>query len=184
MSTWLLALVIFGLRIVDVSLGTMRTITVVQGHRRWSVVLGFFEVLIWITAVSQVIVQVKTTPLLAVAFAGGFAAGNAVGITLERRLALGAVIVRIISADSTRPITEQIRELGQRVTTFEGCGSDSPETLIYVTCLRRHLRQLLELVRDLDPQAVYAVEPIREWSLGIPTPLPSATGWRAPYVRK
>jgi len=68
----------FGIRIVNVSIGTLRTITVVQGRLKLSVVLGFFEVLIWITALSQVLVGASTNPVLILAYAGGFAGGNAV----------------------------------------------------------------------------------------------------------
>ena len=99
LPVWLLAVVVFSLRIVDVSLGTVRTIAVVQGWIKLSVVLGFFELLIWIAAVSQVIARVKEQPILMLAFAGGFAAGNAAGILLERVLALGTCVVRIVSAD-------------------------------------------------------------------------------------
>ena len=90
MPIWLLALMIFFLRVIDVTMGTFRTLSVVQGHVKLSVVLGFLEVFIWIFAISQVITRIGEHPLLAFAFAGGFAAGNAVGITLERRIGLGA----------------------------------------------------------------------------------------------
>jgi uncharacterized protein YebE (UPF0316 family) len=183
-STWTLALLVFCLRIVDVSLGTMRTIAVVQGRRKLSVFLGFFEVLIWLTAVSQVILRVQTSPLLIVAFAAGFATGNAVGITLERRLALGAVIVRMISSRTAQPIAARIRQLGLRATTFEGHGACGPETLIYVTCPRDRLHGILASAREIEPEIIYAVEPIREWNSGLPAPLPNATGWRAALQRK
>ena len=76
---WVLALVVFGLRVCDVSMGTLRTLTIVQGRTALAITLGFFEVLLWILAVSQVIVQVKDEPVLAVAYAAGFACGNGVG---------------------------------------------------------------------------------------------------------
>ena len=86
LPAWALAGTIFLLRIIDVSLGTMRTITVVNGRLRLSVALGFFEVLVWVTAVSQVILRLRDHPILVLAYAAGFAAGNAVGILLERKL--------------------------------------------------------------------------------------------------
>ena len=84
---WLLCLLIFGLRICDVTLGTVRTVAIVKGYLSIAVALGFFEVLIWILAVSQVIVRINESIFLALAFAGGFAAGNAVGAYATGELA-------------------------------------------------------------------------------------------------
>ena len=99
LPVWALAACIFLLRVADVSLGTVRTIVVVHGRIRLSVLLGFVEVLVWITAVSQVILRLRESPVLVVAYAAGFATGNAVGILLERRLALGHCVVRMISRE-------------------------------------------------------------------------------------
>ena len=98
LSVWTLAVLIFCLRITDVSLGTIRTIAVVNGRMRLSVLLGFFEVLVWITGISQLIFRLQEHPLLVVAYAGGFAAGNAVGIAVERKVALGHCVIRMISS--------------------------------------------------------------------------------------
>jgi len=179
---WGLALLIFGLRIVDVSLGTLRTISVVEGRLRLSVALGFFEVLIWITAVSQVIGGIKNNPLLLVAYAAGFAAGNAMGITLERRLAMGTSVVRIISMELGPEVAERLRALGQLVTTFVGEGSRGPRTLIYATCPRREVHRLIDAARAVDPRLFYVVERVSESSsLGA---LPHGSGWRSPFKKK
>jgi uncharacterized protein YebE (UPF0316 family) len=181
---WGLAILIFAIRIVDVSIGTLRTISVVQGRLALSVVLGFFEVTIWIAALSQVLIGASTQPLLILAYAGGFAGGNAVGILLERTLALGAVVVRIISTQAGSEIAEALRQVGQRVTTFHGQGRDGPVVLVYVTCRRRDLARLLEIARSVDPNIFYAVEPVERWAQGLPQPLPQATGWRAVFKKK
>ncbi len=166
---------IFCLRIVDVSFGTLRTISVVHGRVRLSVVLGFFEVLVWITAVSQVITRINQSPLLVLAYPAGFAAGNAVGILLERRLRLGSCVVRIITATQPEAIAAALRSAGHDVTTFAGQGASGPRTLIYTTSLRRDLADLIRRARAVDPSLTFAVERFSETSA---TPLPHATGWR------
>ena len=90
----------------------MRTIVVVNGRVTLSVALGFVEVLIWITAVSQVILRLRESPVLILAYAGGFAAGNAVGIVLERRLALGQCVVRLISSEGEK-VARILSSVGQ-----------------------------------------------------------------------
>lgn len=179
---WVLAVAVFVLRVFDVSLGTVRTISVVQGRQRLAVALGFFEILVWITAISQVITRIHESPLLLVAYAAGFATGNAVGIAIERKMALGACVVRLISTDRGPAVAARIRELGQILTTFEGQGRDGPRLLLYATCPRRDVQAIIDAARAVDPTVFYVVDRAQETS---PLqPLPHATGWRALLKKK
>jgi len=181
LPVWALALLIFGLRIVDVSMGTVRTLTVVSGRVRLSVILGFFEVLVWVVAISQVLAVAGREPLLLLAYAGGFAAGNAVGIWIERRLALGHRVLRIISLQRGEEIAERLRERGLPVTTFRGEGRDGPRTLLYLLAERRRVPGVIAAAREIDPDMFYVVEPVSEVR---ELPLPRATGWRSPLKMK
>ena len=182
---WALALVVFGLRVCDVSIGTMRTISVVQGKLRMSVALGFFEVLIWVCGASQVMAGFQKYPLLAVAYAAGFAAGNGVGILLERAIALGSVALTIISPCAGPTIAARLRAQGQRLTSFSGEGRDGPVTMLYTTCPRRGLRKVLDVAREVDPRMFYTVEPLREWRIDPgSSPRPHAAGLRALLGKK
>lgn len=187
MPVWTIAILIFGLRVVDVSLGTLRTISVVHGRITVSMLVGFFEILIWITAVSQVVLRVQEQPMLIVAYAGGFAVGNACGIALERRLAFGSCVVRMISgverqgAERTS-LADRLRALGQVVTTFRGEGRDGPRTLLFTTCPRRDLERIVATATAADPALFYTVE--RFTQADHATPLPHPTGWRAVLKKK
>ena len=184
---WLLCILIFVLRICDVTLGTVRTVSIVKGYLTLAVVLGFFEVMIWILAVSQVISRINESIFLALAFAGGFAAGNAVGILVERRLAMGNSIVRIISNTDGREIARAIRGDGHDVTVFDGEGADGPVTLVYAVAPRRRASKMLQLARSIDSELVYVTEPAHESSRGDTPrlrPVPHATGWRAVFKKK
>jgi uncharacterized protein YebE (UPF0316 family) len=179
---WALAFAIFLLRIVDVSVGTIRTIAVVNGRMKISVFLGFFEVLIWITVVSQVIARVKESPLILLAYAGGFATGNAVGIALERKLALGFVVIRMISDGKGQEIAERLRAMGQPVTIFHGEGRTGPRALVYASCARRDMDRILKTSRSIDPDMFYVVERASEAShIDM---LPHPTGWRSVLKKK
>jgi len=184
LPVWGLGLLIFCLRITDVSIGTLRTISVVQGRIRLSVVLGFFEVLIWAFAVSQVITRIQEEPVLLLAYAGGFATGNAAGIGLERALAMGSCVVRIVTARAGVEMADSIRATGQPVTTFLGQGLEGEVTLLYVVCPRRKLADLVTLARSVDPEVFYAVEPVQSSKVGTGLPLPHSTGWRAFFKKK
>ncbi|MDY0061504.1 MAG: DUF5698 domain-containing protein [Myxococcota bacterium] len=160
----LMALAIFLARIVDVSLGTVRTLSIVRGQVRLAMAVGFLEVLIWITVVSGVIARVHDTPLLLFAYAAGFAAGNGVGILLERKLALGISVVRIFSATQGQRVAEVLREEGQGVTTFQGEGLEGPVTLVYATTPRKDVPLLVRSALAVDPQAFYVIENAQEWN--------------------
>lgn len=194
LPTWLGATVVFGLRIVDVSLGTVRTIAVVQGKPKLSLVLGFFEVLIWMTSVSQVLYGVRSNPVLLIAYAGGFAAGNAAGIQIERLLAWGTVEVRIISTGWADEIANALRRDGWRLTTFQGEGRDGPQKLVYAICPRRKMRKFLAVAKSVDSNVMYSINAVRESSEETDTAcfalpsfsrvLPHPTGWRAAFKMK
>jgi uncharacterized protein YebE (UPF0316 family) len=179
LNPWLLAVFIFFCRIGDVSLGTLRTISIIQGKTVMAVCLGFFEVVIWITAVSQVFSGVHSNPFLLIAYAAGFASGNAVGMLVERKLALGRVVVRIISEKPDSQIIDALNGHALWITTFEGQRQSRPTTLFYAICQRKHLRDMIRRVKQVDPVLFYAVEPLRESNLELAhQPASQTTSWR------
>jgi uncharacterized protein YebE (UPF0316 family) len=179
---WLVAASIFSLRIVDVSLGTIRTLFVVQGRLIVAVMIGFVEVLVWVTAVSQVIVRINDSPLLVLAFAGGFATGNAVGILLERRLAIGTCVLRMIADENGEAIAAALRSRGLVVTTFDGEGQDGACKLVHTSFPRRDLQSMIRLAKGIEPGLFYVVD--RFSQTGPVGPLPHPTGWRAVLKKK
>jgi uncharacterized protein YebE (UPF0316 family) len=125
-SVLLTCLGIIMARTLDVSLGTLRTVFVVQGRRSLAWFVGFGEILIWVMVVSKVI-QNLSEPLYLIAFALGFATGNAVGITLEHWLAFGEQVVRVFTKERPR-IVAQLRSEGFRAVSFTGNDGDGPMT--------------------------------------------------------
>jgi len=180
---WVLGVAIFLLRIVDVSTGTLRIMAMVQGYRGVAAALGFFEVLVWIVAVSQVVARIDDMPWLAPFFAGGFAAGIWVGMSIERHLALGRFVVRLISRSLATPITEALRGRGHVLATFAGQTSDGPVSLVYVSARGKRLRDVVETARTVDPDVFFLVETATAWSENV-YPFPHPTDWPAVLKRK
>ncbi|MCK4873881.1 MAG: hypothetical protein KAS72_14265 [Phycisphaerales bacterium] len=182
MLTWpilLTCLLIFLARVVDVSMGTLRTVWIVQG-RRWSVFfLGFVEVLIWVVAVSQVITNLDN-PFYAIFYALGFATGNYLGVVLEQRLAYGEQVIRIFTRKGTE-IADVLRKEDFGVTVFHGEGRDAPIDMCFIETRRRNARLVVARARALDPACYYVIDTVQLASTA-PRPAPEATGWRA--VRK
>jgi uncharacterized protein YebE (UPF0316 family) len=159
----------------------MRTIMVVNGRLRLSVALGFFEVLLWMTSVSQVILRIREQPVLVVAYAAGFAAGNAVGIVLERRLAFGQCVVRMISTKG-KTIAGPLSSFGRVLGIFQSEVNGARTRLVFATMARRHLPEAIRAAKVVDPDVFYVVDRFSETSHLTPFPHPS--GWRAVLKKK
>jgi uncharacterized protein YebE (UPF0316 family) len=179
-----IGLLIFCSRIVDVSLGTLRTISIVQGRKWMAFWLGFFEVILWLIVISAVIHRIQENLALGIFYALGFAAGNMVGIELEHWLALGHIILRVISRRRSKELTNCIRVNGFSVTVFHGEGKDGPVDELYIVCRRRDMKPLLQLVRDIDPDAFYVTEQAGAVSKIYRPVMQQVTGWRAIFKRK
>jgi uncharacterized protein YebE (UPF0316 family) len=161
---WLLGLGIFFLRIIDVPISTVRTISMIQGRARLAVTLAFFEVLVWVTAISQVVLRIQHSFWLAVFYAAGFSAGTGVGMLVERRVSLGRYLVRIISRGRANEIAQAIAADGRVLATFPGTTPAGPATLVFVSAIGRRVPLVVAAARAADPEAIYTVEPAAAWS--------------------
>jgi uncharacterized protein YebE (UPF0316 family) len=183
-SALLTGLVIFIARVGDVSLGTIRTIVIVQGKTTVAFLLGFVEVMIWIAVVSTVVHNITDQPILAFFYAGGFATGNVVGIVVERRLGFGSMILRVITRSRGRSMAYQLREMGQGVTVFEGEGKRGPVAELYIACRRRDLKWILPVVRSVDPEAFYFTEQVHEVSKALKPMMSQMASWGSALKKK
>ncbi len=156
-ATPLGALVIFGLRIVDVSCDTMRVLFTVRGKRLVAGVLGFFQALIWIFAVGTAIKYLDSW-LHIFGYAGGYSVGTMVGITIERAVAYGLTTVRIVSAHGGVEIAEALRERGYGVTEMAGFGREGSVEVINSVVRRAHVADVMKIVDRFDPTAFVTAE--------------------------
>src|SRR5215217_3030756 len=132
MDALLPALLIFLLRIVDVSIGTLRVMYMVRGERGKTVPLAFLESGVWVFAITRIIKQVDN-PLNMLAFAAGYAAGTMVGMTLERWIASGYILVRVIADSASKEgLAGAIRAAGFGVTVLPGEGRGGEQAILFV----------------------------------------------------
>lgn len=150
-------LLIFLLRIGDVSLATLRILLAMRNQRALVPILGFIEVLIWIFAVGNAIRNLNSGWHL-LGYAGGFAAGNMLGLWLEEKLAIGLAIVRVMSRHGGVEIASALRELGYGVTEYSGHGRDGNVEIVDTVVRRREVAAVLRQVDYWDPEAFVMVE--------------------------
>ncbi len=154
---WYIPILIFLARVCDVSLGTLRTLLMITGHRVLAVVLGVAEVTIWIFAVGGV-VNYLSYPMAVVGYAGGFGVGVLAGMMLEEKLALGYRIVRVISNLQAVDISSLLRAEGYRATRVDGSGMSGPVEIAFMVIRRKQLSHVRKLLKDHAPEAFYSIE--------------------------
>jgi uncharacterized protein YebE (UPF0316 family) len=175
---------IFLARVGDVSLGTVRTMSIVQGRTKMAFLLGFVEISMWLVVISAVIDKITTNPILAVFYALGFSTGNVIGIMIERRLAFGNLIVRVITRQNCGTMRDEIRAAGYGVTTFQGEGMQGPVIELYIVCRRKDLQEILPIVTRIDPNAFYTTQQAGMVNRLYRPNGQAPTGWRAILKKK
>jgi uncharacterized protein YebE (UPF0316 family) len=165
--TWVvLPLIIFIARIFDVSLGTLRIIFLSRGRRTLAPIFGFFEVLIWIIVIAQIVRNV-TNVVGFLAYAAGFAAGNYIGMLIEEKLAIGMLSVRAIMAKKGDELVHLLHEAGYGATSLKAEGAIGHVTMVYTIIKRKDLGRVVSIIKGLNPKAFFSVEEIRLANEGI-----------------
>lgn len=162
----IIPLLIFVARMTDVSLGTIRIIFISRGMRFLAAILGFVEILVWLVAISQVMQHLNNVVNF-FAYAGGFALGNFVGMTIEEKLAMGMILLRAIVQKDSEVLVKQLHDAGFGVTSVSAEGSTGPVKVIYTIIKRKDLKKAVRIIKQAGSKTFYSVEDIRAASRGI-----------------
>ncbi len=168
-----LPLMIFFARIMDVTLDTIRIVMVNKGERKIAPLLGFFEILIWLIAITR-IMQHLDNPLCYVFYAAGFATGNYIGILIEEKLAVGVVQLQIITSKLSDKLITALKQGGYRFTHHiaEGGASGKSVNVIYSVVSRNDLNKIVGIIREISPDAFYSIADVRFVNKELSIPIP------------
>ncbi len=165
--TWiLLPLLIFIARILDQSIGTMRLIFLSKGMRHIAPVLGFFEVIIWLLAIGQ-IMQNLNNWLCYIAYGAGFAMGNFIGITLEERLSIGTSIIRVILPGQASELINALKIQNFGLTLLDADGAKGKVKILFSIIRRKEIPVFLNTLHLYHPAAFYTIEDVRATKEGV-----------------
>jgi uncharacterized protein YebE (UPF0316 family) len=159
----LMPLLIFFARVTDVSINTLRFMFMMNGKKNIVPILGFFEALIWLLAIGQIFQNIDN-PLSYLAYAGGFAMGTYVGMTIDEKLALGRVLVRVITPNSLPTLVEFMKEKNYRFTSVDAEGRYGKVNLLFTVMKRDQLPEFISRVKQLDEKAFYTIESVKRVS--------------------
>lgn len=157
---------IFCARVCDVSIGTLRIISLANSRRWLATALGFAESLTWLIAIRQILDNL-TNPFAYLAYAGGFAAGTYVGMRLDERLGLGYLAVQIITREDASDLLKELNAKDFGVTSVAARGVHGRVRLIHSIIRRRELDHVLEILRASHPKAFLSISNIRTVTEGI-----------------
>jgi uncharacterized protein YebE (UPF0316 family) len=156
----IMPLLIFLARLTDVSIATTRTLLVARGVRKIAPFIGFIESLIWIIAISQ-IMQHLENPLCYIMYAGGYAMGIFVGMKIEERLAMGTIMVRLVTNERPTALIEYLRSANYGTTLVDAHGYTGEAYILFTVIRRKNSADVLKTMNDFHPHGFYTTEDIK-----------------------
>lgn len=160
--------IIIGLaRIFDVTVGTLRIIFVSKGNKKVAPLLGFVEVLAWIIVIGEIMKSANNYACY-IGYALGFATGNYIGMLVEEKLAIGNLIIRIITDENPRLLKNAIVNAGFGMTVVPGYGAmGNPVDIIFMAIHRSDLEKVIALIKEHNQGAFYSIEELKYVSEGV-----------------
>ena len=158
-----LPILIFMARIMDVSINTMRIIFMLHSKKLLSTVLGFFEALIWLLAISQIFQNLSSWPTY-IAYAGGFASGILVGMLIEEKLAIGRVVVRVITRQPAEELIKYFEKNSYRYSSVDAISDEGEVNILFTVIKREDLKSTVQEIKRFNPKAFYTVEGVKKVS--------------------
>lgn len=162
MSLWLNCLMIFFVRIVDVSLGTVRTVLIIKGRRIIGSIIGLIEVMVWFLVVKNALSTENTSIWIAVAYSTGFALGNYIGSLIEDMLPIGNASIQVITRGIRYDLVEQIRKMGFAVSTVDCKGKDGNNLMLIIEINRKKIDEVKKIVKDNAPDSFVTITDIKQ----------------------
>jgi uncharacterized protein YebE (UPF0316 family) len=158
---WILfPLIIFASRATDVSLGTLRSVLSNKGMKKMVPIIGFFEVLLWLFAISTVMKNLSNF-MCYLGWAGGYATGIYIGLTIEERLAIGTQVIRVFTQEEIGKLIATLVDKNYSYTILDGEGKKGAVKLIFIVVKRKNVKDVTEIIHRFSPQAFYSIEDIK-----------------------
>jgi uncharacterized protein YebE (UPF0316 family) len=157
---WIGAFLIFSLRVIEISLDTVRVLMVMRGKKGAAWFLGFFQASIFVIAISYVLTGLDN-PIKILGYAAGFATGTLVGMLIEEKLAIGHIQLSIISPRRGAALAEELRAEGYAITEIPARGKDGMVAMLSCSVLRKNVEKVRSIANQVDATAFITAEDVR-----------------------
>jgi len=146
------------LKIIEVSISTVRIVLITKGERKIGSFIAFFEVSLWVVVVSTVLNGITEDPFKIIAYALGFAIGNYLGSVIEEKIGIGlSEVTVIVREEQGLSLATELRDKGFAVTAIQGEGRTHPRTLLMMYIPRKKVRATVEIIKNTQENAVITV---------------------------
>lgn len=156
----LFALLLFGLRVVNYAISTLRLVSIGQGRKTWAAIIAFFEALIFAVVIAKVVSDLNNLTNL-LAYCLGAATGSYVGMWLEARFVISYSTVTVIASEKGHQIADALRDKNFGATLSQGEGRDGVVDIVRSTTINKDVPNLVRVVHDIHPDAFIDVEAAR-----------------------
>lgn len=159
MSIFFLCIKIFFVRIVDVTLGTLRTIITVKDKIFLASVIGFFEVLVWFLIAKEALDTASSSVLVGIFYALGFACGTYIGGKLSQKFIKGNLTVQVITTNATTKWVNSLRKNGFAVSVMDiNQKENEPDKyMFFIEINKNDFIKLHGLIKQFDKNAFIVV---------------------------
>lgn len=152
--------IIFGLRVFNYSISTLRLVFIGRGMRFWAAFIAFFEALIFAVVIARV-VQDLGNVMSILAYCLGASVGSYVGMWLESRFIVSYSTVTIITHENGINIADGLRKYNYGVTVTKGEGRDGQVDIIRSTTVNKDIPTLVSVVQGINQDAFIDIESAR-----------------------
>ena len=153
----LLCLKIFFARLIDVSLGTVRTIFTIKGRDFIASIIGFIEITVWFLVVKEALNTINNGFFIAFSYAMGFSVGTFIGGKISKKFIKSNLEVQVILSNKSDKIINELHSAGFGVTKLEVSGKNSSSYMLYINIKNNNLDKLKRLINKLDKNAFLVV---------------------------
>ena len=161
-----LPLLIFLARVCDVTLGTLRIIFVSKGRKNLAPIVAFFEVLIWIIVISELLSHANNL-FSYVCYAGGYATGSYVGIYVEERIAMGIQLIQVYTKKSGDGLVRLLNQENFGATVIQGEGVNGAVSIVQTVVNRKNMTRVKTIINQFDPDVFYVMTDTKTVQRGI-----------------
>lgn len=153
-----LCLKIFFVRIIDVSMGTFRTIITVKGNRVVATSISFFEALIWFLVVKEAMTTDLRSIWIALAYASGFSVGTYVGSLMSSKFIRGTIGFQVILSNRNDETVNRLRNKGYAVSVVDVMGQNNEKKyMLFIEINHQRKKELTNIIKNLDNKAFIVV---------------------------
>jgi uncharacterized protein YebE (UPF0316 family) len=141
-------------------------IFVSKGYKTIAPIFAFFESLIWLLAIGEIMKHLNN-PLCYVAYAGGYAMGNWVGMWLDERISIGNVIIRVILSVENHELIDHLKAANYGLTLLDAEGGKGKVKVIFSIIKRKDVKHFVAVLNEFSPHSFYTIEEIRSVNEGV-----------------